>query len=173
MNSIEECHICGRPAVAQGVVEGVTVWLCAKDMSFGRPVKEAAAPKPYAPTKPASQEFRPAAYTAPRPQAKPREHAIADDFPQAVVRAREKLGLTRQQLARQIFVMENVLERIEHGHLTPDIGTAQKLERALGIKLVVDEAASAEPEEKTASKSGSAGSGGSTLADVIDVKMKK
>lgn len=104
---------------------------------------------------------------------KPKEHSIVEDFGGVIVRAREKLGLSRQQLANQLFVMENVLERIEHGHLVPDLKTAQKLERALGIKLVVEESG-ATAEKETAAQSKAGGDyGGSSMADVVDVKVKK
>ncbi len=169
---MEECHICGRPAVGRGIVEGVTVWLCAPDMSFGKPVAEPQLQRPYAASKQPAPAFKPA-LTAPRPQAKPREHSIAEDFSKIIVGAREKLELTRQQLARQLFIMENVLERIEHGHLVPDLKTAQKLEKALGIKLVIEETGGKDSSAEAGTPKQSRDSGGSTLADVVDVKVEK
>ena len=166
---MEECHICGRPAVGRGIVEGVAVWLCAKDMSFGKPVAEPQITQRAIPSKAAMPSYKPA-LTAPRPQPKPKEHSIADDFGNVIARAREKLGLTRKQLANQLFIMENVLERIEHGHLVPDIKVAQKLEKALGIKLVVEEEKGDAGEAK-AFMGGRDDAGGSTLADVVDVKI--
>ncbi|MFH1106420.1 MAG: multiprotein bridging factor aMBF1 [Candidatus Micrarchaeota archaeon] len=165
---VDECHVCGRPASGRGVVEGVTVWLCRSCMSLGMPVSGPQTTGTASNFQPAKAFAKPA-YTAPRPQLKPKEHSIVEDYAAAITHAREKLGLTRKQLANQLFIMENVLERIEHGHLTPDLKTAQKLEKALGIRLVVEDSGK---EEKKDSPAPAAGFGGVSMADVVDVKVK-
>lgn len=47
--------------------------------------------------------------------------------------ARERLGLTQAQVARQIGLAPNVYGRIERGHMMPAVPTLRKLVLALGI----------------------------------------
>ncbi|MFH1200644.1 MAG: multiprotein-bridging factor 1 family protein [Candidatus Micrarchaeota archaeon] len=164
---MEECHVCGNPASARGKVEGVTVWLCRKCVSFGTAVSSPPQTSPRRQGQPSGQYSAP-----PRPAFHPVVHSIAAGAGAQIAAAREKLGLSRKQLAAQIFIMENVLERIENGHLTPDIKTASKLEKALKIRLVAEESASEGDEEKVF-MGGKDIVSGSALADVIDVKVKK
>ncbi len=51
--------------------------------------------------------------------------------------ARESMGMSRDALARTVGVKESVLRRIESGQLIPDEQLARKLERVLGVKLLV------------------------------------
>ncbi len=172
---MEECQICGREAFDEAMLEGARVFLCPACLKYGKPIERHPIAK--------------ASFSL--PSQKPslplriREFRVVDDYAGLVVNAREKTGLTRQQLARQLFIMQNVLERIEHGHLRPDLKTAEKLEKALGIRLVEEEGAGSkenEPEKKagenrdaTLADSASQKKKGSglTFADLVDVKVKE
>ncbi len=172
---MDSCSICGGEAFQEAIVEGARVPLCPRDLHYGRPIPQA--PRPVATrSSPASSVYRPTS-SAPTPKG----HELVDDFAAQIARAREKAGLTRQQLARALFIMENVIERIEHGSLHPDLKTAQKLEKFLGLRLVVAEgqldAAEKEKDKQAGQKSNPASKissqAGLTMGDVIDVRMKK
>lgn len=64
------------------------------------------------------------------------QYEVIDECAKAVKGAREKAGLSIQQLAMKLGIKESVLRRIEAGKLQPDLETARKLERFLRIQLV-------------------------------------
>ncbi|MFN3804112.1 MAG: multiprotein bridging factor aMBF1 [Pyrobaculum sp.] len=78
--------------------------------------------------------------TRPRPAPKPprRELELVEDFHIAIKKARENLGLSRETLAAILGVKETVLKRIESGQLQPDLALARKMEKTLGVKLLVE-----------------------------------
>ncbi|MEM2948583.1 MAG: multiprotein bridging factor aMBF1 [Candidatus Anstonellales archaeon] len=79
------------------------------------------------------------------------EEDIIEGYGEIVRKARERLGLSRQELARKISESESYLEHIEKEKMRPTIKTAKKLERTLGIKLIekTTEVIIEKPEKKT------------------------
>lgn len=71
------------------------------------------------------------------PTIKMLEYDIVEDYAERIRRAREELGLTRELLAREVGEKVSVIRRIEEGKLVPTLELARKLERILGIKLVI------------------------------------
>jgi transcriptional regulator with XRE-family HTH domain len=51
--------------------------------------------------------------------------------------ARERLGLTQAQVARQLGIAPNVYGRIERGHMMPAVPTLRKLALVLGLSADV------------------------------------
>ncbi len=90
---------------------------------------------------------------------------IVENYSSLVKSAREKRGMTQEQLAREILEKEFIIQRIEQGRMPPTIGLAKKLQRALGIQLITMVA-----QEKV--ELGSAKSSGFTLGDLIKIKKK-
>lgn len=78
--------------------------------------------------------------TRPRPAPTPprRELELVEDFHLVIKKARENLGLSREALAAMLGVKETVLKRIESGQLQPDFALARKIEKTLGVKLLVE-----------------------------------
>lgn len=64
--------------------------------------------------------------------------ALVEDFSSKIRRAREKLGLSHQDLGRKISEKVSVLRKIESGKMTPDQKLAEKLQRTLRIKLLTE-----------------------------------
>ena len=65
------------------------------------------------------------------------EELIVDpNYHVIVKKAREKQGLTQNELARKIGEKTSVISKIESGKLRPTIPLARKLEHALKIKIV-------------------------------------
>lgn len=89
------------------------------------------------------------AYVRPLPKTKPRTPAkrrqnideldIVPEYAELIRDARSKLSWTQEDLAKKILERKHVLSNIERGELLPNIKTARKLEKALGIKLVESE----------------------------------
>jgi putative transcription factor len=110
------------------------------------------------------------------------EYSLAEGYGRTVVEAREKHGLSRDDLAKKLFISEHELARIEEEKLKPREQIARKLERELRIKLVSEATAATQGGEVESSKdlekmrlkniTGSGGSGLS-LADVVSIKHKK
>ncbi len=61
---------------------------------------------------------------------------IVPDYASRIKRAREKLGLKQEELAKRIAEKESLIHSVESGHHEPSMDLARKLERILKIKLV-------------------------------------
>lgn len=90
---------------------------------------------------------------------------VIPDFGKVIKEAREKLGLTREELAKNVAIAESYLRRIENEEVEPDQKTLRKLEKFLGIKLtrIVEEEVVKGEEEKEEV----------TLADIVELREKK
>ncbi len=67
------------------------------------------------------------------------EDTIVEDYGKKIKEARENKGLSLEELAKQINEKLGYLEHIEKEKTLPNLKTARKLERALGIKLIEKE----------------------------------
>ncbi|MCD6477560.1 MAG: TIGR00270 family protein [Candidatus Aenigmarchaeota archaeon] len=144
-----DCEICGRKATKKAIIDGVLLDVCDECAKLGEVVNETVQIKP-----------------------KKRKVEISDNSkyidprcPQIVKREREKLGLTRKELAEKLKERESVIARIERGELTPTMDLAKKLERFFGVKLIMEyteESFSGRQEGDTL-----------TIGDIAEVKVKK
>jgi len=62
---------------------------------------------------------------------------LVDDFGEVVRKARMSLGLTQEELAKQIGEKLTVIKKIEAGEFKPSISLAKKLEKILKIRLLI------------------------------------
>lgn len=149
-----ECEMCGRKIDKSHKVriDNAILNVCDSCSKFGMPVESkrsynslaAAGEKQYTVKMP---EKRPVQVQQPyKKQKKPRREKIdyesmeiVDDYADLIKEAREKLSWTQEDLAKKILERKNVLSNIERGELMPDIKTARKLEKLLGIKLISTE----------------------------------
>jgi len=92
---------------------------------------------------------------------------LASDFSLRVRKAREKLGLSHEDLGKKIGEKVSVLRKIESGKMVPDHRLANKLEHELKIDLLVP---LSEPKIKSVSLSMPREA---TLGDVAQIKRKK
>ncbi|HII16115.1 MAG TPA: TIGR00270 family protein [Nanoarchaeota archaeon] len=150
-----QCEICGKTTeLARCMIEGCEMSVCrncarfgtASEMRTDAPIRAAGAAKT-----PARQEEE--------------EPAIVNASAK-VKDAREKKGLTQEQLAKAIAEKESVVHRIESGAMMPTLATAEKLEKFLGIKLI----------EKIMKIEGAAKEGKSesfTIGDLVMERKKK
>lgn len=89
---------------------------------------------------------------------------ITEDYPNKIRVAREKMGLTHEELGKKINEKASVLRNLETGKMAPNNQLASKLEHMLKIKLleaISEEKATALP--KSASQE-------MTLGDLIELE---
>lgn len=155
------CEICGRPIEGEPIpveVDKAVLYVCRSCAAqYGKRTTQQQ-PQAAAQKKPAPRP-KPA---APRPP--PLEVELVENFGAVIRRARENLGLSREALAAMLGVKETVLRRIEAGQLQPDLALAKRLERALGVRLLVEAA------EEGVAKSGGKVERGLTLGEVAEIR---
>jgi len=121
------CEVCGRetPKLIRAEIEGAELMVCGECAKLGKVLR--------------TQEGTPKAVYMPRRETAPliEPFELIDDFGTEIKKARERLGLTREQLAKKIFEKESVLQRIEANELEPSDELVLKLEKALNIRLRV------------------------------------
>lgn len=61
---------------------------------------------------------------------------ITHDYGQKIRKARMKLDMTQEEFAKKISIKESVLQKMENSEFEPPIDMAEKLEKALHIKLI-------------------------------------
>ncbi len=93
---------------------------------------------------------------------------IVEDYSEIIRQAREKLGLSTEDLGKKISERETVLRKIETGKLKPNNLLVSKLEHTLKIKLLVPVA-----EEKIPENIPKASNRELTLGDLIKAEKEK
>ncbi len=66
------------------------------------------------------------------------DYDIYDEVRRLVVTARDKAGLTQNQLARQTGLTQSNISNIEKGTTKPTLDTLKKMADAMGRRLIVD-----------------------------------
>jgi putative transcription factor len=93
---------------------------------------------------------------------------LVENFDAKIRQAREKLGLSHEELGKKINEKVSLLRKIETGKMTPDNRLATMLEHALKVKLIVPAKEEKVPQArlaKTASRD-------LTLGDLIQLDKK-
>ncbi len=60
-----------------------------------------------------------------------------EDFGRIIREAREKMGLTQEDLAQQLNEKSTIIRKIEAGEFNPPIELMRKIEKLLKVKLIV------------------------------------
>jgi putative transcription factor len=156
-----ECERCGKKArLTLVLIEGAEMYLCPDCSKYGKVIEKKPEPKPVQRPRPAQTFNRPK-----KPDAlSKREKELAEDYPGRIRKARERLGLSREDLGRKINERVSVITKLEHGQMHPSDALIKKLEKALSIQLLE------EVEDYTYTPK--AESSGMTLADFIVTKKK-
>ncbi len=165
--SVLQCELCGAEVevLYKTVIEGTELMVCKKCSRFGT-VKAVVKPKSLVVKEEKSKQLRKKQNLQAEPKQDLSIELIVPDFSERVKKAREKLGLKQEELAKKIAERESVIHNIESGRLEPSISLARKLERFLKIKLV--EVVSEEASVKTKKQATSL-----TIGDVLKSKTKK
>jgi len=93
---------------------------------------------------------------------------LVEDFGAKVRQAREKLGMTHEDLGKKISEKVSVLRKIESSKITPDNLLTEKLQHALKVKLLVPVS-----EPKVPSKALASRPAAPTLGDIALVRKEK
>ena len=163
------CEVCGRRihgSPVRALIEGAKLTVCIECSKHGKVIREEEvefgqrAPKKPLPSMPFVQRKKPA-------QAKVDiSQEVVEGYHAKIRRAREKLGLTHEELGKKINEKASVLSKLETGKMTPNNMLVTKLEHALKIKLLVP------IKEEKFSEIPKAPSHGSTLGDLIQLNKK-
>jgi putative transcription factor len=127
-----ECEVCGCPIVGKprlALIEGVAMNVCSGCATLGKIIE-------------------PARHEPPSLDEETAKLEIVEDYPVLIRRARERMGLKQEELAKRLAERASVVQRLESGRLRPDERLLDKLERALGIKLSAYESRQQPPRPK-------------------------
>jgi len=93
---------------------------------------------------------------------------LTENFDVKIRQAREKLGLSHEELGKKMSEKVSLLRKIETGKVKPDNILATRIERALKVKLLVP----ASKEETSQAKTPKPASREVTLGDLIQMDKK-
>jgi putative transcription factor len=159
--------MCGREApLRPAIVEGTRMQVCPTCVRFGVEVAGAKAEVTGRSRVTQAIEQR-SARAQPRDIFQQMDKDLVEDFGKRIRDARNRKGLTQEELARRLNERQSVLSKVEAGTQRPSDDLARRLERELAVTLF--EAVS--PAEATASKPSAPG--GFTLGDLIKRKAEK
>jgi putative transcription factor len=162
------CEVCGRKihgAPIRAAIEGAKLTVCIECSKHGRIIyeEEAAERTPKKALAPISfiQRKKP-------PKAKVNiTKEIVEDYDSKIRQAREKRGLSHEELGKKINEKASVLSKLETGKMTPNNQLVTKLEHILKIKLLVPI-----KEEKVSMSFPKSPNRGTTLGDLIQLNKK-
>lgn len=134
------CEVCGHKIHGKPykvIIEGAKLTVCNQCSKHGTIVWEE--PKPKTTTMPKPK-------VTPKPPKLPSKKSsemtvdtsleLVDDFDVRVRQAREKLGLSHEELGKKINEKVSLIKKIETRKMKPDNKIAAKLEHALKVKLL-------------------------------------
>ena len=133
------CEVCGRKILGEPLkakIEGAKMIVCGQCAKFGTVYLE-----PTQLSTPRKGKTIPHLVPKVSPKKPPPKIIetleLIKDFSPKIRQAREKLGLSHEDLGRKISEKVSVLRKIETGKMTPNHQLAEKLEHTLRIKLLV------------------------------------
>jgi len=164
------CEVCGRKIIGppySSTIEGAKMLVCNECSKLG---------SVYLETK-TEPRLKKVAKRLPTPILPPRRQPslsetesleLIRDFGTKVRQAREKLGLSQEELGKKISEKVSLLRNIESGKMTPDNVLTEKLQHALRIQLLVPVSDPKVPSQALATRPASP-----TLADIAEVRKEK
>ena len=91
---------------------------------------------------------------------------VKDNYASVLRQAREKQGLSQEDFARFLQEKESIVSKWEQGRMPPSVDIARRLEKTLGVSLVVEDLEQSYEKEKDGK------SDGFTLGDFMKVRKK-
>lgn len=160
------CEVCGRKIQGSPVqvnIEGATMNVCSECARFGTtPSTWSRIPRKAVRREVQGLEAVKEPRRAVAPAAPLGEEELVEGYGEVIRRAREKLGLSQEELAKLVKEKLSVIKRVEAGRMEPPKQLAEKLEKVLKIKLYTSESAVA-PSRAVKKKE-------LTLGDVVQLK---
>ena len=159
------CRINGQPF--RVIIEGARLTVCTQCAKHGKIVYDEPKPTPaFAKPKRTPVMFK----VQPKRKAPTVDTSLelAEDFGTKIRKARERLGLSHDELGKRLNEKVSLLRKIEMGKMAPDDKLAAALEHLLKVKLIVPAKEEKVPEAKIPKKT----SRELTLGDLIQIKKK-
>lgn len=162
------CEVCGHEIYSKSynaVIEGANLTVCGRCVKHGQIVQEKKTRRTQLPREKSATKFLQLKAKSRRPPQLPAESTLelVEGFDAKIRSAREKLGLSHEDLGRKTNEKVSVLKKLETGKMAPDNKLARKLERTLGIELLVPVSEEKIPKEKIPKPRGR----GLTLGDLV------
>jgi putative transcription factor len=163
------CEVCGKRINGKPfkvIIERAKLTVCIDCSKLGKPYYE----------EPKIQVSAPRSATGPRTILVPKKPAaprvdtsqeLVANFDVKIRQARERLGLSHEDLGKRLNEKVSLLRKIETGKMVPDNRLAAMLEHALKIKLIVPAEEEKTPPAKTAKFSKDL-----TLGDLVQFEEK-
>ena len=146
------CEVCGHKIHTEpvtAIIEGARLTVCVECSKHGKIVAQ----DDYTPkTKPVGKTsaFVPVMVQKKKPEVRVEiTQEITADFSAKIRQAREKLGLTHEDLGKKINEKSSVIGKLETGKMMPNNILATKLEHALKIKLLTPITEEKTPSQQT------------------------
>jgi len=160
------CEVCGRKIHTEPIrakIEGATLTVCVECSKHGQIVYEEPAATTATPSPAKSYPRIPVITRKPSAPNVQINQEIVENYANVIRVAREKQGLTIEELGRKVAERASLLRHIEAGRVAPNNQLANRLEHVLKIKLLVpiaDEEVPVVPKKP---------SEGLTLGDLIEI----
>ncbi|MBW3013901.1 multiprotein bridging factor aMBF1 [Candidatus Woesearchaeota archaeon] len=152
------CDMCGRDSTLfKTKIEGTLMKVCRNCSKFGRVLGEVKVE--------VRDSNKEKVATLHMPEKEEVVEEVVKDYPQILLRARQKKKMDQQDFARFVAEKESVISKLETGHLKPSLKLARKLQNRLGVRLIQAVSEEKFELEKSAGKD-------FTLGDFIKIKKK-
>lgn len=134
------CEVCGRKIHGEPItalIEGAKLTVCSECSRHGKIIYDE--PKPKALMAKPSGTRRPLAIQIKKPPEISVDTSIelVENYGDKIREAREKFGLSHEDLGKRLNEKVSLLKKIETGKMAPNNMLATRLEHALKIKLIV------------------------------------
>jgi len=164
------CEVCGRKihgSPIRALIEGAKLTVCIECSKHGKIIREEEVELGQRAPKKAPVPF-PARIQKKTVGAKVEiTQEVVEGYHAKIRQAREKLGLSHEELGKKINEKASVLSKLETGKMTPNNVLVTKLEHALKIKLLVPI-----KEEKISHEMPKFANRETTLGDLIQLNKK-
>lgn len=160
------CEMCGKEArLVTADIEGGELNVCSNCTKYGTVKKSFRGNLSSSPSRERSSSVRRHFAVKEEPSFR-----IVDNYSSLIRSAREKRDMSQEDFAKSLNERESLIAKWEQGSLKPRINIARKLEKKLGVKLVVKEETDGEDLKSEKSKKVS---DEFTLGDFIKVRKRK
>jgi putative transcription factor len=166
------CEVCGRKIYGKPfrvIIEGAKLTVCNECSKHGKIIWEEEQGSKL--TTPTQMTTRPQFRSQKKERAKAKvdtTQELVENFDSKIRQAREKLGISHENLGKKISEKASVLRKIETGKMTPNNMLVAKLEHVLKIKLLVPVSEEKVPQAKIPRPT----SRELTLGDLIQLSLK-
>jgi|SRR3989344_2958695 len=144
------CDMCGKEtALVTAEVEGVDLKVCSNCSRFGTIKQKVDTIRVPQQKMHKEQPFR-----------------VTGSYATILRQAREKQGLSQEDFAMFLQEKESIVSKWEQGRMQPSVEVARRLEKTLGVSLVVEDVEQAVEKEKNVRADGF------TLGDFMKVRKK-